>query len=92
VWDQPGKRFVSFVRASERARRSCVCSRDDVAPDRKAAVPTGSQEPAPVRTGTAGTGTGPEPEPAGTGTGTGLDNRTTGLPVQIAGLPGYQPG
>ena len=59
---------------------------------RKAAVPTGSREPAPVRTGTGGTGTGPEPEPAGTGTGTGPDSRTTGLPVQIAGLPGYRPG
>ena len=28
----------------------------------------------------------------GTGTGTGPDSRTTGLPVQIAGLPGYRPG
>ena len=34
--------------------------------DRKAAVPTGSREPAPVRTGTGGTGTG----------GTGTRNRT----------------
>ena len=33
-----------------------------------------------------------EREPAGTGTGTGPDSRTTGLPVRIAGLPGYRPG
>ena len=62
--------FMNYLEA-EKTEKTKKQKRKHIEISRKAAVPTGSRELAPVRTGTGGTGTG----------GTGTRNRTGNLEI-----------